>query len=65
MDFVDDEDFLAFCEGVKSKSQVESDMSFNSSDTIITLSTCTTDDDVEYAFKGRYALHAKLIRVEH
>lgn len=65
MDFSDDADFLAFCDKIKAKSEVECDISVDADDTMITLSTCTPDDDVEYAFRGRYALHAKLIRVEH
>ena len=64
MDYADDADFLAFCANAKGKSEVENDIEINAGDTIITLSTCTSDDDVEFAFRGRYALHAKLIRVE-
>ena len=64
MDYADDADFLAFCANAKEKSEIESDIKINADDTIITLSTCTADDDVEFAFRGRYALHAKLIRVE-
>ncbi len=64
MDFSSDDDFIAFCEEAQSKSLVESSIEFDKDDTIITLSTCTQYDDLEYYGRGRYALHAVLIRVE-
>jgi len=62
--FSSNEEFVDFCNTAQSKSLEESNYEFDGADTIITLSTCTPYDDVEYYGKGRYALHAVLIRVE-
>lgn len=64
MQFSSDEDFVAFCEEMQSKSVNNKNMTFTGEDKIITLSTCTPSDDVASYFVGRYALHAKLIKVE-
>lgn len=64
MEFDCDEDFIAFCEEMQSGSLYNKGMTFTGEDKIITLSTCTPSTDVEYYHVGRYALHAKLIKVE-
>ena len=64
MDFASDEDFVSFCEEMQELSMYNKNMTFTGQDKIITLSTCTPSSDVEYSFVGRYALHARLVRVE-
>lgn len=64
MEFESDDDFVAFCEEMQNNSLYSKDMTFTSEDKIITLSTCTPSTDVEWYGVGRYALHAKLIKVE-
>lgn len=61
--FTSDEDFLAFCEEMLKKSEVESDATFTAEDRILTLSTCVETGHPLYGI-GRYALHAKLVKVE-
>lgn len=63
-DFTSDEDFVSFCEQMQELSIHNKNMTFTGQDKIITLSTCTPSSDVEYYFVGRYALHARLVRVE-
>ena len=64
MKFESDEDFVAFCEEMQNNSLYNKGMTFTGDDKIITLSTCTPSTDVEWYGVGRYALHAKLIKVE-
>ncbi len=64
MSFDSDEDFVGFCEKMQEQSLLNKEMSFTGADKIITLSTCTSSDDVASYYIGRYALHAKLIKVE-
>lgn len=59
MGFQNDEEFVAFCEEMQSNSLYNKNMTFTGSDHIITLSTCTN-----MSANGRYALHAKLVKVE-
>ncbi len=61
--FTSDEDFLSFCEEMKTKSEVESDVTFTAEDRILTLSTCVETGHPLYGI-GRYALHAKLVSIE-
>lgn len=56
--FWSESEFLSFATQMKANSQNESDVSVGSSDTMITLSTCTNGG---VQGTGRYALHAKLI----
>ncbi len=58
MRFEDDEDFVSFCEKMHANSRIKNDTTFTADDQIITLSTCTNFGN------GRYALHAKLVKVE-
>ncbi len=58
MSFADDADFVAFCEQMHANSDIKNDTTFTGDDQIITLSTCTNIGN------GRYALHAKLVKVE-
>ena len=60
MRFQDDADFVSFCEKMQEQSLYNKNMKFTGSDHIITLSTCTNS----FTSTGRYALHAKLIKVE-
>ncbi len=60
MSFKNDADFVAFCEEMQEQSEFNKGMTFDGDDHIITLSTCTNMTTV-----GRYALHAKLIKVEN
>lgn len=64
MSFSSDEDFVGFCEKMQGQSLLNKEMTFTGEDKIITLSTCTPSDDVSSAYVGRYALHARLIKVE-
>ena len=58
--FASDEDFVKFCYEREERSFYHrEDMSFSPDDLIITLSTCILGND-----DGRYAIHAKLIKVE-
>ncbi|MBQ8551855.1 MAG: class B sortase [Clostridia bacterium] len=61
--FTSDEDFLSFCEEMLKKSEVESEAEFTADDQILTLSTCVETGHPLYGI-GRYALHAKLVKVE-
>lgn len=56
-DFATEEEFVQFCEDMKKRSKLKTDVTFDGSDRILTLSTCTNYNN------GRYALHAYL--VEH
>ncbi|MCI8387759.1 MAG: class B sortase [Clostridiales bacterium] len=58
MYFQNDDDFISFCNEMQSKSRFNKNMTFTGDDQVITLSTCTNVGD------GRYALHAKLVKVE-
>ena len=58
MHFPTDADFIDFCEEMHALSKIKNDTTFNADDKIITLSTCTNVGN------GRYALHAKLVKVE-
>ncbi|MBE6610887.1 MAG: class B sortase [Ruminococcaceae bacterium] len=58
MGFATNQEFVDFCEEMKSNSAIKNDTTFTGDDKIITLSTCTNVGN------GRYALHAKLIKVE-
>ena len=60
MRFADNNDFVSFCEEMQSKSRFNKNMTFTGDDRVITLSTCTND----WSGHGRYALHAKLVKVE-
>lgn len=64
MDFADDDDFIAFCEEMQEQSVHSKELTFTGDDTVITLSTCTPSDDPSTFFIGRYALHARLVKVE-
>lgn len=58
--FLNDELFVEFCEYRQSRSlYVKEGITFSPDDTIITFSTCITGNP-----DGRYAVHAKLIKVE-
>lgn len=58
--FESDEEFLKFFRTVRSKSVFSKDMEFDAAeDRILTLSTCTNE-----SYNGRYALHAKLVKIE-
>ncbi len=58
--FESDEDFVAFCEEMQSKSLYNKGITFTGEDRVITFSTCTNN----YTATGRYAMHARLIKVE-
>lgn len=58
--FASSEEFIKFCEDREAKSHFKKeDMTFTKDDVIITLSTCILGNE-----EGRYAIHAKLIKVE-
>lgn len=58
--FATDEEFVNFCYDREAKSYYHrDDISFSPDDLIITLSTCILGNE-----SGRYAIHAKLIKVE-
>lgn len=58
--FPTSDEFVKFCEEREAKSHFhKEDMTFSPDDVIITLSTCILGND-----DGRYAIHAKLIKVE-
>ena len=58
--FASDEEFVNFCYEREAKSlHHRDDISFSKDDIIITLSTCILGNE-----DGRYAIHAKLIKVE-
>lgn len=61
MDFYSDEEFVDFCYEMQEKSMFNKHMEFTADDRIITLSTCKNDPAGLY----RYALQAKLVKVEH
>ena len=54
--FTSGTDFINFAEAMKARSRIPSDVTFSSSDRIITFSTCTN-----LTSNGRYAMHAVLI----
>ncbi|MBQ7714307.1 MAG: class B sortase [Clostridia bacterium] len=56
--FGSESEFLRFAAEMKSNSEIPSDLSIESGDTMITLSTCTGTGVVSNA---RYSLHAKLV----
>lgn len=64
MEFADDTDFIAFCEEMQGQSVHNKNLTFTGDDRIITLSTCTPSDDTSSYYVGRYALHARLVKVE-
>lgn len=59
-DFATDEEFLAFCDRAVSRSQYDTGITMTADDVMITLSTC-----VNLTPSGRYACHAKLIKIEN
>ena len=59
-EFLTDEEFLLFAQEMKSNSIYQKDVTFDKDDIILTLSTCTNTTQI-----GRYALHAKLHRVDN
>jgi hypothetical protein len=59
-DFVSDEDFLDFCEKMAFISIFETEVTFNKSSQLITLSTCM---DNESATEQRFVVHAVLTQV--
>lgn len=59
-DFVSDDDFIDFCEQMAFISLFETEYKFNKNTQIITLSTCTSDQN---ATNDRFALHAVLTKV--
>lgn len=61
MDFDSDQEFVDFCYEMQEKSMFNKHMDFTADDRIITLSTCKNDPAGLY----RYALQAKLVKVEH
>lgn len=58
--FASDEEFLAFCDRAISRSQYDAGITMTAEDVMITLSTC-----VNLSPSGRYACHAKLIKIEN
>ena len=64
MEFADDADFIAFCEEMQEQSVHNKNLTFTGDDRVITLSTCTPSDDTSSYYVGRYALHARLVKVE-
>ncbi|MBE6632534.1 MAG: class B sortase [Ruminococcaceae bacterium] len=58
--FDSDEDFLSFANEMKSNSVYTKDVELDKDDIILTLSTCTNTHQM-----GRYALHAKLTRIDN
>lgn len=58
--FDTDEEFLDFLAEVKGNSVHYKEMDFDKDDLIVTLSTCTNGNS-----KGRYALHAKLTKIDN
>lgn len=59
-EFLTDEEFLSFANEMKSNSVYEKDVTFDKDDILLTLSTCTNTTQI-----GRYALHAKLHRIDN
>lgn len=58
--FDDDEEFMEFCTQAEQDSLFHKEgITFSPDDILLTLSTCITGDE-----SGRYAIHAKLIKVE-
>lgn len=64
MQFDSGEVFVEFCEAMQANSMFNKEMTFTPEDKIITLSTCTALDDISSYYSGRYALFAKLVKVE-
>lgn len=58
-EFNSKEEFLNFAAEMKGNSIYQKDVTFNADDIILTLSTCTNTTRL-----GRYALHAKLTRID-
>lgn len=58
--FESNEDFLSFANEMKGNSVYEKDVEFDKDDILLTLSTCTNTHQM-----GRYALHAKLTRIDN
>ncbi len=54
-EFATKEEFAEFCEKMKKRSKLASDVTFDGDERILTLSTCTNYNN------GRYALHAYLV----
>ncbi len=54
-DFATEEEFVEFCEQMKKRSKLASDVTFDGDERLLTLSTCTNYNN------GRYALHAYLV----
>lgn len=59
-EFSSDADFIAFANEVKANSVYQKDVTFTGDDILLTLSTCTNTTQI-----GRYALHAKLTRIDN
>ncbi len=59
-EFNSKEEFLNFAAEMKGNSIYEKDVTFSEDDIILTLSTCTNTTQL-----GRYALHAKLTRIDN
>ncbi|MBQ8207890.1 MAG: class B sortase [Clostridia bacterium] len=58
--FDSDSDFISFANEMKNNSVYQKDIEFTDDDIILTLSTCTNTTQI-----GRYALHAKLTRIDN
>ena len=56
--FITDDEYQMFLNKISSRNKLPVNVSVNTSDSIITLSTCTNDN------KGRRVIHAKLINVQ-
>ncbi len=52
--------FRTFCEKAKERSQYDTGLEMDSDDVLLTLSTC-----VNLNPSGRYACHAKLVKIEN
>ncbi|MBQ8005061.1 MAG: SrtB family sortase, partial [Clostridia bacterium] len=59
-EFASDEDFLKFAYELKGNSLYSKEIDFDKDDILLTLSTCTNTTRM-----GRYALHAKLTKIEN
>ncbi len=59
-DFASDYSFMSFCERIGEKSQYDTGIEMGPLDVMITLSTCVNLNPA-----GRYACHAKLVKIEN
>lgn len=57
--FPEKQTMIDFCNTMQAKSTIKCDLTFTSDEKLLTLSTCTNIGD------GRYALHARLVKVEN